>query len=137
MHLKETFSGTVQEKNAIAEENKRLKDLLRAHGIMFPGSNSRSHSAGLGTGSYTESSADSRSGSYNPTQGFSPPTTVYSDGTSPTMREASRAGNELIGGPQVMQQQQGVDHDQAGIDFVLASVDRQRRQPHPSSLSHI
>ena len=137
MHLKETFSGTVQEKNAMAEENGKLKELLQLHGISYPSHELHRQSAGIGTSSYGGSSAQSRSGSYNPTQGFSPPTTVNSGGTSPPMREAARAGGEVIGGHQTMHQQQGFDHDQVGIDFVLASVDRQSRPSYLSPPPHI
>ena len=154
MSLKETFVHTVAEKNTIAEENQRLKELLQMHGIPPPGGlsdsrQSRSQSGGpsnMNISSYTSSATGSRSGSYainNNTQGFTPPTTIGTpDGDlSPKTREAAKVGSELLGGhhqPLISpsrhqrhqqqqhqhQHQQGFDHDQVGIDFVLTSVER-------------
>ncbi|KAA6409888.1 MAG: hypothetical protein FRX48_06501 [Lasallia pustulata] len=120
MKLKETYSSVVQDKNAIAEENRKLKELLRLHGIAFPGLDQYGHNVVGGVSSYGGSSSGSRSGSYSQNQGFSPPTTVGS-AITPVDELNMQAGGEVIGGPQSHQrhQQQGLDYDRIGIDFVL------------------
>lgn len=133
MKLKETYSSVVQDKNAIAEENRKLKELLRLHGISFPGLDQHGHNAAGGVSSYGGSSSGSRSGSYSHNQSFSPPTTVRSAITPPD-ELSMQAGSELIGGPQSLQrhQHQGLDYDRIGIDFVLTSVERPQQSPHLS-----
>ena len=133
MKLKETYSSVVQDKNAIAEENRKLKELLRLHGIAFPGLDQYGHNVVGGVSSYGGSSSGSRSGSYSQNRAFSPPTTVGSAVTPPD-EVNMQAGSELIGGPQSHQrhQQQGLDYDRIGIDFVLTSVERPQQSPHLS-----
>ena len=125
MHLKENFAGTIQEKNAFADENRKLKEILRMHGITDPSLDGNSNSGGAPS-TYAGSVADSRAGSYAYNPGFSPPPSVISGGGSPSMAHPPRGG-QLMGGPQGGQQRQqgGLDHDQVGVDFVLASVNRQ------------
>ncbi|MCJ1370274.1 hypothetical protein MMC20_001486 [Loxospora ochrophaea] len=133
--LKETFSVSSQEKNSIKEENQKLKELLRIHGIPYHSSNQSGQSLGPGPDSWGGNSAGSQYGGYNlNAQSFSPPTTSFSSDTPPSMHEAAKAGNELIGGPQRMHQQPGMDHDQLGIDFVLTSVNQQHH--YPTYVSH-
>ena len=134
MRLKENFSGTIQEKNAIAEENRKLKELLRMHGINDMSVDGNSNSGGASS-TYGGSVTESRAGSYNYNQSFTPPPSAFSGGASPGMSQAIRAGGQQYqgGSPQQQQQQQqrqhqqqhnnGMDHDQIGVDFVLASVD--------------
>ena len=134
MKLKETYSSVVQDKNAIAEENRKLKELLRLHGIAFPGLDQFGQNVAGGVSSYGGSSSGSQSGSYSQNQSFSPPTTVGSAITPPNELNM-QAGSELIGGPQSHQQrhqQQGLDYDRIGIDFVLTSVERPQQSPHLS-----
>ena len=123
MTLKETYTGTVQERNAVAEENRRLKELLRLHGISDPSVDGHSTSGGP-TSTYAGSVTDSRTGSYN-YQAFSPPPTVISGFGSPAMRHISHGTIEASSPLEAQQQQQQVDHDQIGVNFVLASVNRQ------------
>ena len=133
MKLKETYSSTVQDKNAIVEENRKLKELLRHHGIAFPGLDQHDHKVAGAVSSYGGSSSGSRSGGYSQNQSFSPPTTVGSAITPPNELNM-QAGSELIAGSQGHQrhQQQGLDYDRIGIDFVLTSVERPGQSPHLS-----
>lgn len=131
MRLKENFTGTIQEKNAIAEENRKLKELLRMHGINDVSVDGNSNSGGAPS-TYGGSVTDSRAGSYNFNPSFTPSPSAFSGDGSPGMSQAVRGvGQQYLGGsPQLQQQQQrqqqhnnGLDHDQIGVDFVLASVD--------------
>ena len=129
MQLKETYTGAVQEKLAVADENRKLKELLRMHGIAY---DSHDHSTpARPTASYLGgSSSGSRSASLPFHQTFSPPHLPTSGSVSPSTSAAAQAGSELISGPQSNFDSQyqggGMDHDQLGVDFVLASV------PHPA-----
>lgn len=136
LRLKEVFSGTTRERDTALEENRRLKELLAAHGISYDFGNApikfqRANS------SYGLSSSGSISGSY-PTDSdrtsFSPPppmpgqphgqispTGVQQGGQSqnqPTRNMAQLPNNRL-------------DYDQIGIDFVL-TYDPQNAAPYPS-----
>jgi hypothetical protein len=46
MQLKEVYTGSVQEKNAVTNENRRLKALLRMHGIAYQNQEPLSASSG-------------------------------------------------------------------------------------------
>ncbi|MCJ1474261.1 hypothetical protein MMC13_002919 [Lambiella insularis] len=138
MQLKETYTGAVQEKIAVVDENRKLKDLLHLHGISY---NSRADSSATG-GDFlipygNTSSTGSQSASYPYNQTFSPLQITSQGSVSPATSAAAQAGSDLIGGSQRTidpQQYQGggMDHDQLGVDFVLASVPRQARYIAPS-----
>ena len=137
MRLKENFSGTIQEKNAMADENRKLKEILRMHGITDPSVDGYSTSGGAPS-TYAGSVADSRVGSYAYTQGFSPPHSTISGPDSPMLSQirSGASGGQMMGGSHSNQHQQhhqgGLDHDQLGVDFVLASVDpRQGNSRYP------
>ena len=139
MRLKETFSFTVKERDAVAEENRKLKELLRIHGIAIPGLDpyGNNSSAGRGPSSYGGSSSRSTSAGYLMNQSLSPPTTVGQGPTPPAVPD-SRAGKDASVGQQpsqYFQQQQGLDHDQIGIDFVLTYGGQQNTAPptHPTN----
>ena len=155
VQLRETFTGTIHERNSIAEENRRLKEILRAHGIVDSPFDGYSVSGGEPSG-YAGSVADSRASSYPYTSAFSPAQSTISGGnTSPVMHQMQRPSVDMFGslpgGPQQQQQQQqqqqlqgqqqqfqqqqqqqpqqgGIDHDQLGVDFVLASVNHQQHR---------
>lgn len=136
LRLKETYSTTVQERNAVAEENRKLKELLRLHGIAFPSMDSYGSSNGIGRigSSYGGSSTGSVSAGFTHNQSVSPPTTV-GQGPSPPAGVDNRGRKESSAGPQgpqyfqQRQQQQGLDHDQIGIDFVLTYAGQPNRAP--------
>jgi hypothetical protein len=112
LRLKENFSTVSRDKEAIAEENRQLKQLLAQHGIPWPGVSDLAQHSSAG---YT--SSGSISGSYAPgSSGYSPPpqtTHQFNANGSPTAD--GRGGRSMA----QQQTQRGVDYDQAGIDFVL------------------
>jgi hypothetical protein len=118
LRLKETFSNTTRERDAFAEENRRLKELLLAHGITFDLS-SPNHNGlqNLGSSAYGGSSSGSVSGGYGPgtnSTGYtSPPTMSQHRGSI-----SGPQGHNVL--PQQGQQPNGgMDYDQIGVDFVL------------------
>ncbi|KAI9654911.1 MAG: hypothetical protein M1829_000726 [Trizodia sp. TS-e1964] len=106
VRLKESFSLLTQERAAVDEENRRLKEILLQNGISWP-------NAGNGAIAFAPgaSSSGSISGSYAAGPG--------SQGFSPTLGSAYSQAPPAHNGPGIPQQQHGVDYDQIGIDFVL------------------
>ncbi|KAF2707793.1 hypothetical protein K504DRAFT_458278 [Pleomassaria siparia CBS 279.74] len=116
LRLKDSFASTTRERDAFAEENRRLRELLMAHGINVDLSSPVTN--GVGTSTYGSSSSGSLSGAYGPgsnSTGYtSPPTMPHRASLS------GIAGHE--GNPPQQQTQEpngGLDYDQIGIDFVL------------------
>lgn len=122
MRLKEEFASTIRDKNAMAEENRQLKEILRQHRIAFPGLDQYGHGIYTEPGAFNSSSPESQPGSYTNNQTFTPPTS-HGSALTPPGSAALQAGSELIGGPQSMHPP-GLDVGRVGIEFVLASVDR-------------
>lgn len=117
LRLKDSFASTTRERDTFAEENRRLKELLMAHGITFdlssPGNN------GIGSSTYGGSSTGSLSGGYGPgtnSTGYTSPPTMPHRGSL-----SGIAGHEVPNPSQQQAQQPngGLDYDQIGIDFVL------------------
>jgi len=139
LRLKETFSFTVKERDAVAEENRKLKELLRMHGIAIPGLDPYGNNTSIGRGdsSYGGSSSRSTSAGYLMSSSLSPPTTV-GQGPTPSPIPDSQGGKDLSAGrqpSQYFQQQEGMDHDQVGIDFVLTYGGQRNTAPptHPTN----
>jgi hypothetical protein len=120
LRLKETFGTTTRERDQFAEENRRLKELLMAHGIAFDSIASPSNGLAVNMGSSTYSSSGSVSG-YGPgsaSTGYTSPPSVHH-------RNGSISHDMMM--PQSMhaqpmqpnQQVSGLDYDQIGVDFVL------------------
>lgn len=113
--LKEKFTTTTKERDAIAEENRRLKDLLASHGISYdfasiPLTFSREDSSnsqyGRSTGGSTSDSFDPRSGSTS--TNLSPPHSAGQRALQPAVpRQVTTLPNN------------NMNYDQIGIDFVL------------------
>jgi len=134
LRLKELFSNTMRERDAVAEENRRLKDLLAAHGIRYdfqttPIKFQREHSG------YGPSSSGSISGSYaagSDSTSFSPPPPV------PGHPQVTPNGMPPQPHMQSMAQlpSDRLDYDSIGIDFVLTYDSRGRPiqvpAPYPS-----
>ena len=141
LRLKESFTTVSQDKERLAEENKHLKALLRQNGIVYGGVDHQSPTVpSLG---YTSSGSVSGN-SYQPgsQSAFTPPLTSQSLASSispPLQVPLSARSNPSPGrspGPQQPQQLQqaqnppvhgaefgqGLDYEQAGIDFVLRYV---------------
>jgi hypothetical protein len=112
LRLKEVYTTTVRERDAIADENRRLKELLAAHGITYELSTP-------GTGnfpaqsSYGSSSAGSVSGS-----GYGPGSTSTGY-TSPPSHPPPSIPDSASQQAGLARTPNGVDYDQIGIDFVL------------------
>lgn len=127
MRLKELFANTTRERDAVNEENRKLKELLAAHGIHYDPStpsNSFQNMPSYGassTGSISSYRPDTNSTSFSP-----PPLRTQSSGSQPPLPMHSQ------GIPPVPSNR--IDYDQVGIDFVLTydSQGRPYRQPYPS-----
>jgi hypothetical protein len=149
LRLKEIFSNTTRERDAIAEENRRLKELLAAHGIQYDFSHTPIKFQRENSNSqYGPSSSGSISGSYAPgseRSNFSPPPPIVGGPIAGQMQQTPPNGLPLHP-PQPQQQphmqsmaqlpNNRLDYDQIGIDFVL-TYDSQGRPiqlpaPYPS-----
>ena len=136
MQLKEVYSGTVQEKNVVADENRKLKELLRLHGIPFDDSEppqdlSQLSVYGSRAGSSSMGGASTSALGLQSASNLSPPAQYQSNSTSPQMFGSPSEYTEAQFQAQQRQpapQQGSLDYDQLGVDFVLASVSQ---QPHP------
>lgn len=117
LRLKEMFTTSTKERDAIAEENRRLKELLASHGISYdfasvPLTFSREDSTGYG-----HSTGGSTVGSYNPrsestSTNLSPP---HSQGQRP-LQPAPAVNNTR---QPIQLPSNNFNYDQIGIDFVL------------------
>ncbi|KAI4723177.1 hypothetical protein E4T48_00429 [Aureobasidium sp. EXF-10727] len=107
LRLKELYGSSISDRDAVVSENKRLKELLLAHGIPLDSLQSLPAMRGM-PASYNGSSSGSISGSYaqdSSTAGFSPPPLRSQD--SKPMASAAQLPTQHL------------DYDQIGIDFVL------------------
>lgn len=116
LRLKDVFANAVRERDAMAEENRKLKELLAAHGISIDPS-----SPGTGFGrtvgsTYGGSSTGSVSGSYNAgtaSTGYTSPPSMPGHAPPAVPKSA------MLQQQQQAQAPSGLDYDQIGIDFVL------------------
>ena len=117
-----------RDKETLAEENRQLKQLLAQHGIPWNGTGGVDELARNASIGYT--SSGSISGSYAPgSQSYSPPPPQLSN-SNPSFLGASPSDHGMNGRSIAQQQiQQGVDYDQAGIDFVLTYGDSEGYAP--------
>ncbi|KAF7196502.1 AP-1-like transcription factor [Pseudocercospora fuligena] len=120
LRLKEMFAQSERERNAFAEENRRLKELLMQHGISYDFAASPIKFTRENSG-YGASSSGSISGSYrgaSESTGFSPPPPPTMTGQMP-MAQGMR--NMQAGTVRGMGQlpSNRLDYDSIGIDFVL------------------
>ncbi|KAH0538852.1 hypothetical protein FGG08_004569 [Glutinoglossum americanum] len=117
MRLRESFSTANRDKETYAEENRKLKELLRLHGISWPSNTFGGSDSNQYVASDFPGSASDRSGSYGMvSQGVSPlsgPASTY----TPT---GATAG-----------QQPAMDYDSIGIDFVLTALTAPNRLERP------
>lgn len=157
VRTKVAFNRTLQEKNAILDENKELKEILQSHGIPFSSmirdqpagrspqssqenprsvmnADSRDNSFGIGNATnvtstyagstHAASSLASASGTRVDTSGLSPAVTPSSSTSTsiPTVSEVrrQRTRSEISRSPHTIHHQNGMNHDQIGVDFVLS-----------------
>lgn len=118
LRLKDVFSHTSRERDAFAEENRRLKELLMAHGITYDLSSPGNNGMPPAGSSYGGSSSGSVSGGYGPgsnSTGYTSPPAIPSNPRGSVSGPAGHA----ISPQQAQQPHGGMDYDQIGIDFVL------------------
>ena len=150
VRTKMAFNESLQDARYLAAENRELKALLTAHGIPYTstarhpsighasltnGSNSsptasngrltadsRENSVTNATSTYAGSSLASTSGTRVDTTGLSPLPTPGSNTSLPTMfdQKRKRTKSEVSRSPYTVHHQASMDHDQLGVDFVLA-----------------
>lgn len=120
LRLKEIFAGATKERDAVFEENQKLRDLLAAHGIQYDFSSTPIKFQRASSG-YGVSSSGSVSGSYAPgsdSTDFSPPPLMPTQTHHVAQNRGSRSAPPHM---QSMAQlpSNRLDYDQIGIDFVL------------------
>lgn len=132
LRLKETFTSTIRERDLVAEENQRLKQLLAQHGISYDFASPKVKFQ-REESSYGGSSSGSISGSYQPASnstGFSPPPLPGQMSMQHGIPPQANTGRSMAQLPSAR-----IDYDQVGIDFVL-TYDSQGRPippaPYPS-----
>ncbi|KAI4602723.1 hypothetical protein KJ359_007941 [Pestalotiopsis sp. 9143b] len=123
LRLKEVFSNVTQDKDKLAEENRQLKLLLAQNGSIGNLDDMTSTpSLGYNTSS---PSVSGRSGSYAPASSataYTPPMTSQSSNAPPSQMMATQPSGlqqQQSQHSRSLSQQQRVDYEQAGIDFVL------------------
>ncbi|KAG8629005.1 hypothetical protein KVT40_002870 [Elsinoe batatas] len=113
LKLKELYTNVTRERDTAINDNQRLRDILKGHGIHF---DMATPSASYGTTmpSYNGSVSGSASGSFgrqdSNTTGLSP-SPIHSRQSPHQMQSGSAAQ---------IPNNRGMDYDQLGIDFVLA-----------------
>jgi hypothetical protein len=119
LRLKETFGTTSRERDHYAEENRRLKELLMAHGIAFDSlASPPTGMAHVGSSAYSSSGSVSGYGPGSASTGYtSPPSVHHRNGSisHDAMMQHHMHPQALQPSPQV----NGLDYDQIGVDFVL------------------
>jgi len=125
LRLKEVFGNTVAERDAIAAENRRLKELLAAHGIHYDLSPGISNTVGSSFGGSSNSTYDMGTGS---TGLSSPPSTKGRAQPLPPLNGEVGISEHPHQHPMQLQPHPtgtGLNYDELGIDFVL-TYDRTR-----------
>ncbi|KAK4560875.1 hypothetical protein LTR86_005455 [Recurvomyces mirabilis] len=124
LRLKEIFTNTTRERDTVMEENRKLRELLKAHGIHYDFATSPVKFSRENSG-YGPSSSGSISGSYNPGSGTE--STSYSPPPVPGKAHIAPAPAKMESSPNGQGPMQNLaqlpnnrlDYDQIGIDFVL------------------
>lgn len=120
LRLKETFASTARERDAFAEENRRLRELLMAHGIAIDLSSPTNNGLTQGTSSYGSSSGSvSGYGPGSASTGYTSPPSFHRGSMSQDGSTQHSMNLQQSQGQQPGLQQNGLDYDQIGIDFVL------------------
>ncbi|KAI7240639.1 hypothetical protein KC330_g1179 [Hortaea werneckii] len=131
LRLKELFGNTTRERDTFAEENRRLKELLAAHGIRYdfsatPIKFERGSSAHESSG-YGPSSSGSLSGSYaggSESTNLSPPPPLPGQQLTPNGVPSQPRMHTMAQLPS-----NRFDYDSVGIDFVLTAADLRLERP--------
>lgn len=140
VRLKEVYSGITKDKLRLAEENKKLKELLLQHGIPHQSNGPDDPNAGAG-GSHDGGFDATGSGYSLPAGpqsqgGFSPG--MASNATGGSMSSVGYPANQHTTGQQLrnltqqVTAEKGMDYNQAGIDFVLTYAKTPPPPPPPA-----
>jgi hypothetical protein len=124
----------LREKEAMARELQRLRDLITSHGLNpdeVPSSHSGGGGSNAGGGGAAPSSSDSISGSYamNSARG------QFSPSTSPHQFDTPSSHHNQSGGGYSRTEQPSLDYDQIGLKFVLQYESSFRSPIFASSIS--
>ena len=121
LSLKETFANTCRERDAVSQENLKLKEILAHHGIALPSGMQDVSSSGSFSGSYPLPSSTSNKS----------PVPVNA-GQQQQQQQQPLANNDMqptsVGASQ-LPAAGNLNYDQIGIDFVLAY---DHHNPYPS-----
>lgn len=133
LRLKENFSAVSQSRDTLAAENQQLKNLLAQHGIQWTGSGGVDELAQNPSLGY--SSSGSPSASYGPASTNTSPPPQNGGGYMPQPLNGFQPVNGAndVNGTRTLHNPNGIDLDQAGIDFVLTSVTNPGGTPPPQS----
>jgi hypothetical protein len=115
LRLKESFMGVSKERDMFADENRRLKELLLAHGISIDLASSPS-----GMHQFSRSYGGSSSGSVSGGYGTGTNSTGYT--SPPNMQHRGSLSQDttpIHNQPQQVPPQTRLNYDQLGVDFVL------------------
>lgn len=121
LRLKELYSSVSQEKDRLADENRRLKDVLAHRGTPFPTRAAHDDAS-------ANFSAAHRSTTTSPFAPTSQSTLSPSRSTAPSVASSSAppallrsmTGAQMRDAAGASRAAKGIDFEQAGIDFVLA-----------------
>lgn len=134
LRLKELYTKSVTERDAVIDENRRLKELLASHGISYDFGQSPVQ---FQRSNYNPSSSGSISGSYQPASD----STSYSPGqVAGQLPQVSPRSHQTTPASLAQLPSNRLDYDQIGIDFVLTYDSQgrpmQRMAPYPSPPPH-
>lgn len=126
LRLKDVFEGTAKERDAYKAENHRLKELLAAHGIHYSDLQSPGHQYASGSSQFGDSST-SLDGAHrgSVSTGYTSPPSRSAPPIPGTSGSGGSPGFDIPPGQMHQMQQMplrqnnGLDYDQIGIDFVL------------------
>ena len=156
VRTKVAYNTTLRDRNALADENKELKDLLNSYGIAYSPGNHSTFVAGRSTTTATAATSSARSlgqksnhssdrvngssrsreqsiaqatctyagslpsGSGVHVNSLSPVPTSGSNTSLPLGSDRKLSGPDASHSPYTVYHQNAMDHDQLGVDFVLA-----------------
>ena len=128
MKLRELWTDTISDREAAVNENRKLKELLRAHGIAYPDADPTTNGGG-------SVAAPPPLTSFSFGQNPSPPASAtHSQATTPGIFGTSDPQQQQFPSLDDMPLRQQVanapDYGQVAVEFVLASVPSSSRRPH-------
>lgn len=135
LRLKELYTRSIKERDMVAEENRRLKELLASHGISYDFGQSPIQFQHNPSSNYNPSSSGSISGSYRHDSDSTALSPTSLPGQSLQLSPGSRPQPQTSPVSMAQLPSNRLDYDQIGIDFVLTYDSQGRpiqRLPYPS-----